>query len=153
MKIDATFAKTKRLYIEAAPLIYFVEENATYIARMDAIIARIEDRGIETFSSVITLTEVITHPLRLGQTELVEEYRDILLNEGHFRLVSVNAVIAETAANLRARYHLRTPDALHIATALAAKCDSFLTNDRGLKRVEDLSILVLDDLELDPTET
>jgi predicted nucleic acid-binding protein len=45
---------------------------------------------------------------------------------------------------------MRTPDALHVATAIDAGCDAFLTNDTGIKRVHEIAVLVLDDLELDP---
>jgi predicted nucleic acid-binding protein len=54
----------------------------------------------------------------------------------------------DLAAELRARYNLRTPDALHIACAIDTGCDAFLTNDTGIKRVNEIRILVLDDLEL-----
>jgi predicted nucleic acid-binding protein len=63
-------------------------------------------------------------------------------------LVAVDTTIAERAADLRARWRIRTPDALQIATALDAGCQAFLTNDHALRRVTDLQILVLDDLEL-----
>jgi hypothetical protein len=43
--------------------------------------------------------------------------------------------VAERAAELRARYNLRTPDALQVATALVRRCEAFLTNDARLKRV------------------
>lgn len=43
---------------------------------------------------------------------------------------------------------LRTPDALQIAAALVAGCEAFLTNDAGLKRVTELRVLVLDELEM-----
>jgi predicted nucleic acid-binding protein len=42
---------------------------------------------------------------------------------------------------------LRLPDALQIAVALEAGCEAFLTNDLTLKRVVELRVLVLDDLE------
>jgi len=51
-------------------------------------------------------------------------------------------------AELRARHNLRTPDALQIAAALVTGCQAFLTNDGSLKRVTDLSVLVLDELSL-----
>jgi hypothetical protein len=35
-----------------------------------------------------------------------------------------------------------------VAAALAAGCNAFLTNDLGLKRVTELPILVLDELEV-----
>jgi Predicted nucleic acid-binding protein, contains PIN domain len=150
MKISAALEGVKRLYIEAAPLVYYVEENPNYAERMEAIIGAIEDTPIEAVSSVITLTEVLTHPLRLGQTRFEQEYRDILLHSSGFRLLPVTAETADIAAHLRARYNLRTPDALHVATAIGAGCDAFLTNDRDIKRVTALRVLLLDELELGP---
>jgi len=152
VKISDALEGVQRLYTETAPLIYYVEENPTYVAKMDAIIEAIEDRPIEAISSVITLTEVLTHPLKLGNTRLEREYRDILLHSGGFRLLTITARIAESAAALRARYNLRTPDALHVAAGIDARCDAFLTNDTGIKRVTEIAVLVLDELELDLSE-
>lgn len=149
MEISDALAGIQRLYIETAPLIYYVGENPLYVTKMDAIIATIEDRTIEAFSSVITLTEVLTHPVKLGNTRLEQEYRDILLHSGEFRLLPITSRIAESAATLRARYNLRTPDVLHVAAAIDARCDAFLTNDTGIKRVTEIAILVLDELEGD----
>ncbi len=152
MKISDALEGVQRLYTETAPLIYYVEENPTYVAKMNAIIEAIEDRPIEAVSSVITLTEVLTYPLKLGNTRLEREYRDILLHSGGFRLLTITARIAESAAALRARYNLRTPDALHVAAGIDARCDAFLTNDTGIKRVTEIAVLVLDELELDLSE-
>ena len=152
MKISDALEGVQRLYTETAPLIYYVEENPTYVAKMNAIIEAIEDRPIEAVSSVITLTEVLTYPLKLGNTRLERESRDILLHSGGFRLLTITARIAESAAALRARYNLRTPDALHVAAAIDVRCDAFLTNDTGIKRVTEITVLVLDELELDLSE-
>lgn len=153
MKISAALTNVQRLYIETAPLIYYVEEHPTYVARMDAIIATLEKASIVAISSVIILTEVLPQPIKLGNTLLEEEYHNILLHSDGFMLLSVIAQIAETAADLRARYNLRTPDALHVATAMVAHCDALLTNDAGFKRVTEITILVLDELELDAPPT
>ncbi len=142
----------RRLYLETAPLIYYVEENPIYVAKMDVIITAIEDRPIEAVSSVITLTEVLTHPFRQGNIRLEQDYRDILLNSSGFRLLSVTSQIAESAADLRARYNLRTPDALHVATSIDAGCDAFLTNDAGINRVREIAVLGLNELELGSSE-
>ncbi len=152
MKISDALEGIQRLYTETAPLIYYVEEHPTYVAKMDAIIEAIEDRPIEAVSSVMTLTEVLTRPFKLGNARLEREYRDILLHSGGFHLLTITARIAESAAALRARYNLRTPDALHVAAGIDARCDAFLTNDAGIKRVTEIAVLVLDELELDLSE-
>lgn len=153
MKISAALVGVQQLYIETAPLIYYVEVNPAYAAKMDAIVATIETTPIDAVSSVITLVEVLSHPMKLGDHRLVQEYRDILVNSSEFRLVPVTAQIAESAAEMRARYNLRTPDALHVASAVLTGCDAFLTNDTSFERITEIRILVLNELELDsPSE-
>ncbi len=149
MKLGTALSGVKRLYIEAAPLIYYVEEHPVCLQRMESIIAVIEDTPIEAVSSVISLTEVLNQPIKKGRKDLEQAYRDILTSGERLRLLPVSQAIAESAAQLRADHNLRTPDALHIATALNAACDAFLTNDNGLKRIIQIRVLALDDLELD----
>lgn len=148
MNVKDAFKSIHRLYIETAPLIYYVEENLTYLALMDTIVEYLEDKPIEAISSSIILTEVLNQPIRSGRFDLEQAYKNILLNNSTFRLMDVTPTIAENAAKLRAKYNLRTPDALHVATALQTNCNAFLTNDLGLKRVNEIVVLVLDDLEL-----
>lgn len=148
MKIDDALVGIDRLYIETTPLIYLVERNVTYIERVRSVIRKAESDGIQLFSSVISLTEVLTHPIRLGESHLEDAYRRILLDREYLVLNSINIAIAERAAQLRARYNLRTPDALHLATAMDASCEAFLTNDLSLKRVAEIRVLALDDLEI-----
>jgi predicted nucleic acid-binding protein len=56
--------------------------------------------------------------------------------------------VAARAAELRAHYRLRLADALQVALALHAGCEAFLTNDLALRRVSELRILELDELEI-----
>lgn len=147
MKISEALRASRRLYIETAPLIYYVEVNSDYIDRMDAVISAIETGQPAAFSSVLTLTEVLVHPLRQNNDALKQRYRDILVNNSDLQLTPITAHAAETAAGLRARYNLRTPDALHVASAIESGCDHFLTNDVGIKRVTGITVLVLDELD------
>ena len=148
MKIDTALQSTQRLYVDTAPLIYYFEEYSSYISKMDRIFDLIATIPVVTFSAVHILTEVMVKPLQTGNHELAQEYRDILVNSDAHTLVSITVPIAESAAELRARYNLRTPDALHVATAISIGCDALLTNDAQLKLVQELPILVLDELEL-----
>ena len=148
MKVSDALAGVSALYLDAAPLVYYVEENPTYVKVMDVVIDLIESKPIQAFSSVILIPEVLMLPRRLGKTELVKTYQAILLNSRAFQLKVVSLQIATRATDLRAQYNLRTPDALHVATALETSCDAFLTNDLELKRVTEIKVLVLDELEV-----
>jgi len=148
MHLDAALTDVTALGFDTAPIIYFVEAHPRYDALVSAIFQRVANGTLRGLTSVITLSEVLVHPLSQGHTELRDAYRRLLLNSRDFSTLSIDAAIAERAAELRTRYRLRTPDALQIATALAAECTALLTNDRQLQRVTDLRVLVLDELEL-----
>ena len=87
-------------------------------------------------------SEVLVQPLRQNDIALVQRYEAILSNSNNFRLENITRPIARRAADLR------TPDSLHVATAIETTCDAFLTNDIGIKRVTEIPILLLDELEL-----
>lgn len=115
---------------------------------MDAVFHRISGGQMDGITSVITLGEVLVQPLARGDVRLQQRYRDALLNGVGIWTLPVDAALAERAAELRARYRIRLPDALQLAVAIAERCEAFLTNDRQLSRVTELRVLVLDDLEL-----
>jgi predicted nucleic acid-binding protein len=110
---------------------------------------RVSAEGLSVVASVMTLTETLTKPLKVGDQVLVQEYRALFRNTRQVRLIPITVQIADLAAQLRARYNLKTPDALQIATAIDARSDLFLTNDLGIKRVTDVRVLPLDELTLD----
>ena len=62
--------------------------------------------------------------------------------------VDISQPTGEMAAKLRADYNLRLPDALQLAAAITYGCDAFLTNDAQLKRVVEIQVLVIDELEI-----
>ena len=70
----------------------------------------------------------------------------MLVHGRNFMLIPITSDVAESAADLRARYNLRTPDAVQIAAALNADCEAFITNDNGLKRVSEIRVLALEEL-------
>ncbi len=97
-------------------------------------------------TSVVTIAKVLVYPLRQRSAALAQQYRNILFNSQGLTTMEVVPVIAETAAQLRADYNLRTPDAIQMATAISEGASFFLTNDARLPSLPGLSVLVLDQL-------
>ncbi len=149
MKISDALRGVSFLTFDTAPLIYFVEKHPIYFERMNTILSYVADGTISGVTSGITLTEILTLPLRLNKLKLVNTYEEILLKSKGFQTTPISIKICRTAAELRARHNLKTPDALQIAAALEVQCDAFLTNDSGLKRLTEIRVLVLDELERD----
>lgn len=134
------------LGLDTAPIIYFIEANPSLDQVVTGIFARIAKGECVGITSVITLTEVLTMPMRSGNKTLQSQYTELLRGSANFTTLPISFSIAEKAAELRARHHLRTPDAIQIATAMEAGCQAFLTNDLKVKRVEEIKIIVLSEL-------
>lgn len=131
---------------DTAPLIYFIEEHETFGNITDEIFKIIRDEdNYYAFSSVITLTEVLTQPLKEAKKDIVEKYRQFLLNSNNFIVYSVDSIIAEKAAKLRASYGIKTPDAIQLAVGIENDGTLFITNDENLKKVKEIEIMVLKD--------
>ena len=145
--IQTELINVRRLYVDSAPLIYYVEENSTYLDKMRQIVSIIDDTDLVAYSSVLTLAEVLVMPLRKDEQRLVRAYKEILLAGDDYEMVDFTTEIAVVAAEIRARYGLGTPDSIHVATAVTTQCDAMLTNDRDMKRIRELTILLLDDLK------
>lgn len=148
IKVDDALANVTLLGLDTSPFIYFIERHAAYLDLMREVFRRVETGAPRACSSVVTLTEVLTQSFQQSNHALAASYRERLLNGRNFTLHPMDSAVAERAAELRARYRLSTPDALQIADALEAGCEAFLCNDAGLRRVTELRVLVLDELEL-----
>jgi predicted nucleic acid-binding protein len=146
VKVADALASVTRLFLDTAPIIYHVQRNATYRSRTLPIFQRISRSDFQAATSALTLAECLVHPFRSGNAELAERFRKTITRGVNTRYVGVDAVV-ERAAEIRARYGLRLADSFQIAAALAAGCDAFLTNDHDLKRLTEIRVLVLDDLE------
>ncbi len=142
---NSVFSGIERIGFDTSPIIYFVELHPVYFPLVRDVIKRIDEGNLKGFGSVVTLTEVLVFPRREGRRDLENQYRDILQHSRNFELVAIDAEIADEASDLRCRHNLRTPDALQVSAALSRDCDAFLTNDKKLKSVNDLKIIVLDD--------
>ncbi|MEH2422325.1 MAG: PIN domain-containing protein [Nostoc sp.] len=132
--------------LDTAPLIYFIEENPNYLDVTDAFFEAMFRGEFSVVTSVLTITEVLVYPLQQRNTLLAQQYREILFNSQGLTTIEVFPDIAENAAQLRADYNLRTPDAIQMATAIHGGASFLLTNDARLPSLPALSVLVLDTL-------
>ncbi len=150
MKVADALQSVSRLFLDTAPVIYFVERNPRYTAVVDEIFDRIDRGTLASVTSPVTLAECLVIPCRRSQTAVQQDFFDLIVNGRGVTFVVVDAAVARRAAELRGHYNLGLPDALQVAAALAAGSDALLTNDYALKRVQEIPVLVLDELEPGP---
>lgn len=147
MKIEDALAGVNRIYLDTAPVIYLVERHAQFFAQVRAVFRRVDEGQLTVVASPITLAECLVGAYRMNQTQAAINFIDCLTQEST-DFVEISSEIGDRAAQLRVKYNLQLIDALQIATALVAGCEAFLTNDVQLKRITELKILVVSELEV-----
>jgi predicted nucleic acid-binding protein len=120
-----------RVYLDAAPAIYLVENVQPYAARVEAYLTR---PGIELVASDLNRLECRVKPIRDGHADLLDQF-DAFFGAAVHEVVPLSGNVMDQATDIRARLGFRTPDAIHVAAAVSAGCDVFLTNDHRLDRV------------------
>jgi len=132
-----------RLYLDASTIVYSIE-GITPVR--DAAIARIDEAegssGGIILTSRLSCLECRVKPLRDRNTELLSYY-DRFFTRASLRVIEIGPAIIDCATELRARYGLKTPDAIHAATAIVEGADMLFTGDRDLLRCAELKVQVL----------
>lgn len=97
------------------------------------------------WGSELLLLETLVKPIREQDAALEISFRHILAHSD-LRLIPISRPILERAGRLRAASKIHTPDAIHAATALSLNCTTFLSNDKGFRRVEGLPVQLLSEI-------
>ena len=137
-----------RLFLDSAPVIYYIEENTRYFSVVEPIFERIDNSLLTAVTSPVTLSESLVIPYRLGRKDISLLFINQIVNSDNTEFIQINNHIAQQAAELRSQYNLALLDAYQVAVALASNCEALLTNDIALKRVTELRVLIVDELEL-----
>jgi len=134
-----------RICIDTAPFIYFIEKNPKYLGLLRPFFDEINAGKIDAITSTITLLEVLVLPFKTKNESLAEKYRDILLHAEGLTTFEIFHEVSELSSKLRAKYSIRTPDAIQIAVGIIYGANAFLTNDSSLKKVRDIRVVILED--------
>jgi predicted nucleic acid-binding protein len=139
-------SKFNTVFIDTAPIIYYIEAHPQFGSLVKEVVDAFQSGSLIAFSSVITLTEVLPKPIELGEEALAKKFSEFLKHGKNFNLIEISVDIAEKAGRLRGRYpSIRALDAIQLAVALEIDADAFLTNDRKLKQIGEMDVIVLKD--------
>lgn len=125
-----------KVYFDTCLTIYLVEEHSVFSEPLEALIAT--EGPINICSSHLAELECLVVPFRLESSDLIRKFNN------WFSVITVfdhPREVFEQAARLRAvNSRLRTPDAIHLATAVRFGCDEFWTNDNRLAGIGGLTV-------------
>lgn len=127
MRLDEALEGVKRIFIDTAPVIYFVEENPDFVDVVQVVINKLIAGEIEAVIYPVTLAECMVQPIQRKDIKLQEDFVDFLLAGEPIFMVDTDTEIGYQAAYLRAKYNLKIPDALQVATAIRSGCEALLT--------------------------
>jgi len=133
------------IYLDTSPIIYGVEKTPDFYPLLLPLWQAAKSGQIGLATSELTLLETLVVPLRQKDTVLIDAF-ERALTAAETELVPISIGLLRDAAQLRADTNLKTPDAIHAATALAEGCVQFITNDPAFRRVTGLNVVVLSDL-------
>ena len=145
-RLPAFLRTHSRIALDTNIFIYQLEENPRYVASTDIVFEWLIKRGATGISSTVTMTEILTQPLRRGDHHRANLFYKLLSEYPNLHWLPPDLEIARRAARYRAQYRLKTIDALIAATAVHGSATGLITNDSELARVEDLDVLVLESL-------
>lgn len=125
-----------RVAVDSAPIIYMLEDHPKFAPRYAPFFRRAENGDYELVISTVTLVEVLTGPLRVGNEALAQSYQSALTAPAGWQVVDLSPRIAYRAARIRGSTRLRLPDAVQIATALETSSIALVTHDRDFSRLD-----------------
>ena len=122
----------KRVFLDTAPIIYFLENSSLYMRAMGDFFAKCVKEHIQIVTSALTIEEYLVAPYSDGKMEYVDNFKRFIPEQG---------------AKIRGKYKgFKAMDALQIATAIVSGCDMFFTNDKQLRQEKELPCMTMEDI-------
>jgi len=135
----------KRIFYDTNPLIYYLEQNESYLDKMKRFLTEQTEADSDFVTSTITVGEYLTGPYKNQDNRLIADFKGFI-SVYDFDVVPISWEIAEEAARIRGKYKdYKLMDSLQLATAKHSGCDAFVSNDLQLRKFEGLDILIVDE--------
>lgn len=132
-----------KLYLDSNIIIYAYEAaNPLQSAVRSRLWQWCANDGGGLVTSLFTRLECLVAPRRAGNQLLLSAY-ETFFGGGSVEIVQVSLAVIDLATELRATYGFRSPDAVHLASAVHAGANRFLTADARLQRCAEIPVEVL----------
>ena len=133
-------------YLDTNSLIYTVERHPLYFPILSPLWDAVAKGTQKVVGSELLIVETLVGPFRTEDVQQTSTYEDVLYGSD-MQLLPITRDILLEAARLRAAIPgLKTPDAIHAATAIVLNCTLFVSNDAGFRRIPNLPLVLLDDV-------
>lgn len=132
--MDIVIPYGSTVYLDTNVVIYLTEGNPSFKASIEHVFLAIEQAQARIVTSELTLTEVLVKPLREQNRPVLHAY-DALFDH-LIDMIPIDRQVLYLSATLRAASaKQKTPDAIHVATAITVGAAVFISGDVGIKNI------------------
>lgn len=125
------------LYIDANVFIYAAINTQEIGEKARTLLQKIQQGEEQAATSVLTFDEVFWS-IKKRKPELAIETAYALLNFPNIEIIPADRKLALSALKIINEYNLAPRDALHAATAIAAKADCLVSTDPHFDKLKEL---------------
>ena len=134
------------IVIDTNVLIYLFEDDPLFGDAAEKVIMQAEQGVFHGVITPITVAELLVKPLRNNREDLANRCRSALRRLQNIDLVGLSFKTGEIAGALRAQYGFPLPDMMQVAVALESKTPAIITNDKALKKIKEIDVILLSDI-------
>ena len=144
--LASTLAGHRLVALDTSVWIYHFEGSTAFGPAADSVLETIAQGRVEAVASELVLLELLVAPLKKGAQDVADEIELALSHFPHLQLAPVTRAVLLRAAEIRARYGMRAPDAIMLATAVESGATLAVTNDDAWRKVKEIDVLLLSNL-------
>lgn len=145
MKLPRRLLGRNGVVLDTMVFIYLFEDAPKFGPVCEFIVHQAALGRFHGVITPVTAAEILVRPLEQGRQDLADKYRLALGNLRNIEAVGLPFEIGFLAAGLRAKYRMPLPDMVQAACAMTGKEPTLITNDRSLRKLEELTVLLLND--------
>jgi predicted nucleic acid-binding protein len=135
--------ETARVFLDANVFIYLIEGAPDVSQSVLRFMRAAEVAKATLVTGDLVMAECLMLPLRRADRALAEAYESVFGDRGGIERVTLDGALAIEGARLGAPLGLKLIDAIHYASALRARCDLFVSADRRIARLPDMTVTTL----------
>lgn len=136
------------VFLDTSPFIYFLERHPDWFQYVENLFDQAYEKDVQIVTSIVSLIEICTLPARLNDQDLVSRYRHYFTKSKNILLHPVDLAVSEQAIALRAKYRLKTPDAIQLGTAIVCQAKFIVTNDQQWKQLTGQTVVTVKEIGL-----
>jgi predicted nucleic acid-binding protein len=130
------------IYCDSVILIYYFEGAPSFKARATTRLTAMWTARDGILTSDLVRLECRMLPIRVGDAVRLADY-DQFFSQAGVQRASITSAVFDRATLIRAAHNFKLADSLHLAAAVQAGCDRFLTNDTRLSSFTDVAVEAL----------